>query len=77
MTGVLDTEICSPTPISIHSNAHFLDASTVIQNHIKGLMPDPLKHKSYVDIDSDTGVILNYRLSMQINAYLRVSKLGL
>lgn len=60
----------------VYSNPHLLDSSPLLHDHIKGLKPDPLKHKSYIDIDSDTGVILNYRLSMQINAFIELSNLG-
>lgn len=76
MDGILDAKKCA-LESKVYSNAHFLDASPVIHDHIKGLKPDPFKHKSYVDIDSDTGVILNYRLSLQSNTFVRISRLGL
>lgn len=70
--GLVDVSKCTSTPI-VHSNPHFLNASPVLQNHINGLQPDPLKHKSYIDIDPETNVVLNYKLSIQLNVFVETS----
>lgn len=75
MDGILDAKKCAKIA-KVNSNPHFFDASAVVQDHVKGLKPDPLKHRSYIEIDPVTDIVLNYRLSMQTNAFIRLSHLG-
>ncbi|CAF0903804.1 unnamed protein product [Rotaria sordida] len=55
-----------PLPI-IGSNPHFLAADSSIQNGINGLTPDDIKHRSFMDIEPLTGVVMNGSRRLQIN----------
>lgn len=67
-------KICALVP-KIFSMPHFLDAPAVVQDHVKGLKPDALKHRSYIEIDPATGLILNYRIALQFNEFIKISEL--
>ncbi|CAF3534142.1 unnamed protein product [Adineta steineri] len=55
-----------PLPI-IASNPHFLAADRSVQDAIIGLMPDEMLHRSYIDIEPMTGIVMNGSRRMQFN----------
>ncbi|UJR36346.1 hypothetical protein I4U23_029073 [Adineta vaga] len=55
-----------PLPI-IASSPHFLEADSTVQKAIDGLSPDGSKHRSFVDIEPLTGIVMNGSRRLQIN----------
>ncbi|CAF3376522.1 unnamed protein product [Rotaria sp. Silwood1] len=55
-----------PLPI-IGSNPHFLAADSSVQNGVSGLTPDDIKHRSFMDIEPLTGIVMSGSRRLQIN----------
>ncbi|UJR09756.1 hypothetical protein I4U23_013983 [Adineta vaga] len=65
-----------PLPI-IGSNPHFLATDQSVQNSIVGLKPDDIKHRSFMDIEPVTGIVMNGSRRMQFNInVVNDSKIG-
>ncbi|CAF2399961.1 unnamed protein product [Rotaria sp. Silwood2] len=60
------TPIAIPLPI-IGSSPHFLGADPSVQNGVIGLTPDEIKHRSFMDIEPLTGIVMNGSRRLQIN----------
>ncbi|CAF3824396.1 unnamed protein product [Rotaria magnacalcarata] len=60
------SSIAIPLPI-IASNPHFLDSDRSIQDAVDGLIPDDISHRSYMDLEPTTGIIMNGSRRMQFN----------
>ncbi|CAF0969014.1 unnamed protein product [Rotaria sordida] len=55
-----------PLPI-IASNPHFYAADQSVQDAVDGLTPDEMLHRSFMDIEPTTGIIMNGTRRMQFN----------
>ncbi|CAF3768756.1 unnamed protein product [Rotaria sp. Silwood1] len=65
-----------PLPI-IASNPHFLATDRSVQDAVDGLIPDEMLHRSYMDIEPTTGIVMNGTRRMQFNInVVNDSKIG-
>ncbi|CAF3263273.1 unnamed protein product, partial [Rotaria sp. Silwood2] len=65
-----------PLPI-IASNPHFLATDRSVQDAVDGLIPDEILHRSYMDIEPTTGIVMNGSRRMQFNInVVNDSKIG-
>ncbi|CAF1007395.1 unnamed protein product [Adineta steineri] len=60
------SSVSIPLPI-IGSNPHFLEADSTVQKSVEGLIPDGIKHRSFIDIEPLTGNVMNGSRRIQIN----------
>ncbi|KAK9876975.1 hypothetical protein WA026_016004 [Henosepilachna vigintioctopunctata] len=73
--GVVDYSYCKfGIPIFL-SYPHFLKADPTFRKHLEGLKSDHEKYESYVILNSRTGVILDMKLSIQLNLFLEPNPL--
>ncbi|CAF1499933.1 unnamed protein product [Rotaria magnacalcarata] len=61
-----ESMIAIPLPI-IGSSPHFLAADPAVQNAVYGLEPDDIAHRSFVDIEPLTGIVMNGSRRLQVN----------
>ncbi|CAF0930952.1 unnamed protein product [Adineta ricciae] len=65
-----------PLPI-IGSNPHFLATDQTVQDAILGLKPDDTQHRSYMELEPITGIVMNGSRRMQFNInVVNDSKIG-
>ncbi|XP_045767520.1 scavenger receptor class B member 1-like [Maniola jurtina] len=71
--GFVDISSCYyGFPITL-SKPHFLDVDPVNQGHYRGFSPDPIKHRSILDVEPVSGVNLAVTSNIQINIAVRTS----
>ncbi|KAL0269250.1 UNVERIFIED_CONTAM: hypothetical protein PYX00_007054 [Menopon gallinae] len=69
-SGVFDLTKCAEgAPIYI-SYPHFYNADPSYRQAVRGMSPDPEKHKYFVRIEPETGVQLEVAARTQVNVYL-------
>jgi len=69
--GVMDLSVCRNGAPIMMSQAHFLDGSDDYIHGVEGLNPDPAIHATFIDLEPNTGLILNVRKRMQVNFVLK------
>jgi len=69
LNGILDISYCKKAPIIV-SAPHFYKAEPLLVHSVDGLKPDAKKHKTYVDIEPRTGIVINAARRAQINIEL-------
>jgi lysosome membrane protein 2 len=68
--GVLNISICKGAPI-IMSQPHFFQAAPKYLEAIDGLQPNEALHKTIIDVEPHTGLVLNAAKKIQLNVFLR------
>ena len=74
--GAMDLSVCRNGAPVMMSTAHFLDGSDEYINGVEGIRPDPALHSTIIDLEPNTGLILNVRKRMQLNFVLRPNTLS-
>jgi len=69
LNGILDISYCKKAPVII-SAPHFYKADALLVHSVEGIKPDAKKHKTYVDIEPRTGIVINAARRAQINIEL-------
>ena len=70
-SGVLDVSACNKGAPVFISLPHFLYAAERYQNQIDGIHPDPEVHRTVLQIEPHTGLVVGAQKRLQINTYLR------
>jgi hypothetical protein len=69
-SGVLDVSACNKgAPIFI-SLPHLLYAADRYKNQVDGINPDPAVHRTVLDIEPHTGLVISAQKRLQINVFL-------
>ena len=69
-SGVLDVSVCNKgAPIYI-SLPHLLYAADHYQNAVEGIMPDANSHRTVLQVEPHTGLVLSAQKRLQINVFL-------
>ncbi|XP_023948472.2 scavenger receptor class B member 1 isoform X2 [Bicyclus anynana] len=71
--GFIDISSCYYGFPIVLSKPHFLDVDPTNQGHFSGFSPDPIKHRSTVDIEPVTAVNMAVTTNIQINIAVRMS----
>jgi len=69
LNGILDISHCKKAPVIV-SAPHFYKGDPLLVHSVEGLKPDASKHKTYVDIEPRTGIVINAARRAQINIEL-------
>ena len=69
--GTMDLSVCRNGAPVMMSTAHFLDGADEYINGVEGIRPDPVLHSTNIDLEPNTGLILNVNKRMQLNFVLR------
>ena len=69
-TGTLNLRGCKNNKPIIVSKPHFLHGDPSLGSGIQGMLPNPSKHQSYIDLNPATGVSLAGHFKIQINVPL-------
>ncbi|XP_021916761.1 protein peste-like isoform X2 [Zootermopsis nevadensis] len=72
--GVLNISACRYGAPGFVSYPHFLDADPIFSQKIKGMSPNPEKHRMYVTLEPTTGIPLDVAGRFQINLLLQPSR---
>ncbi|XP_028280492.1 platelet glycoprotein 4 [Parambassis ranga] len=67
LAGVLDISTCQNGRPSYISLPHFLHGSPWLRENVLGLNPDEQYHKTYLDVEPNTGFTLNFAKRIQVN----------
>lgn len=67
--GVLNVSSCKQDAPIMMSEPHFLEAPEY-QKEVIGLKPDPKKHRTILDVEPTTGIVLNAAKRIQVNLYV-------
>jgi lysosome membrane protein 2 len=67
--GVLNVSNCKQNAPIIMSEPHFLEAPEY-KDEVIGLNPDPKKHQTLIDVEPNTGLVLNAAKRIQVNIYI-------
>ncbi|XP_064637277.1 lysosome membrane protein 2-like isoform X2 [Lineus longissimus] len=68
--GVLDITPCKGAPVII-SQPHFYQAAPYYINAIQGMHPNKEEHETFVDVEPNTGAVMNAAKRLQINIHLK------
>ncbi|XP_070611194.1 platelet glycoprotein 4-like [Erythrolamprus reginae] len=69
--GVLDISACKAGKPVYISLPHFLHASQEFFQYVEGLKPDAEEHKTFLDVEPNTGFTLHFAKRLQINLLVR------
>ena len=70
-SGVLNVSVCRQgAPIYI-SLPHLLYAADQYKNRVDGIAPDPNVHRTVLEVEPHTGLVLNAQKRLQVNVYLQ------
>ncbi|KAL5012435.1 hypothetical protein ScPMuIL_010986 [Solemya velum] len=69
-SGMINISHCNSGGPVLLSQPHFRDADPALQNSVLGLQPDPENHRTVMELESKTGVILRGTQRTQINIYV-------
>lgn len=69
LNGILDISYCKKAPIIV-SAPHFYKADALLVHSVEGLKPDAKLHKTFVDIEPRTGIVIRAARRAQINIEL-------
>lgn len=70
-SGLLNVSSCKQGAPVIMSLPHFLYADKVVQDAVYGLHPNVEEHQTVLDIEPNTGVVMNAQKKLQVNSYIR------
>ncbi|XP_076070185.1 lysosome membrane protein 2-like [Mytilus galloprovincialis] len=70
-SGLLNVSSCKQGAPVVMSLPHFLYADPVVQDAVYGLNPNKIEHQTILDIEPNTGVVMNAQKKLQVNAYIR------
>ncbi|KAJ9578473.1 hypothetical protein L9F63_005293, partial [Diploptera punctata] len=71
--GAINVSSCRHGAPAFVSYPHFLDADSFYFNNIRGMNPDPQKHRFYLTLEPNTGIPLDVAARFQINLLLQPS----
>lgn len=71
--GAINVSMCRHGAPAFVSYPHYLDADPFYTNKLRGMNPDPDKHRFYLTIEPKTGIPLDVAARLQINLLLQPS----